>query len=88
MTTTKHYRKRGTAMFSIHHHPPTTLCEVFVDDEWQKFDGHGTTTEKSIEFYSIAYEPFASGSFPLRYNGVVAKNDSNPDSIFYKKKKG
>ena len=63
------------------------LCEVFVNDEWQQFDGHGTDIESSLDWYSKNYESFASGSLPLRYNGVVAKKDSSPNSIFYKRKR-
>jgi hypothetical protein len=59
------------------------LCEVFVDGQWQQFDGHGVDTESSRKFYKYL-EEFASGSLPLRYNGHQQK-DSTPDSIFYRK---
>lgn len=58
------------------------VCEVFVDGQWQRFDGHGTDTKSSSEFYSRVFKPFAQGSLPLRYNGFVNKNSSE-DSIFY-----
>lgn len=57
-------------------------CEVFVDGQWKEFDGHGTDTESSREWYSKNFKPFALGSLPLRYNGVVNKN-SDENSIFY-----
>lgn len=60
------------------------LCEVFVNGVWESFDGHGVDTDSSREWYSKNFVPFAQGSFPLRYNGVV-NSPSAENSIFYKR---
>ena len=60
----------------------TCVCEVFVGSYWRPFDARGGNTEESRQFYSKFFKPFAQGSLPLRYNGVVNKNSSE-DSIFY-----
>lgn len=60
------------------------VCEVFIDGEWQIFDAQGADTEKSRQVYAKAFKPFAKGSFPVRYNGVV-NNNSSSDTVFYKR---
>ena len=71
-------------MFSLlAHEQPKSKTEVLVDDKWVQYDGHGTDTEKSREYYKFM-TPIAEGSLPTRYNGIVAKEDSDENSVFYR----
>ena len=57
-------------------------CKVLINGQWVTYDGHGTDTERSHDYYSNFVE-IARGAYQTKCNDIL-QGLSNADSIFYK----